>query len=199
MSWKSVFNFLLFFQIYFILFQTLLIDLFFVRWCSFSPSEFYWLFLQLILSARFFNAVSFPVQFSFCWDRQKIDHRTWISRQNVMPLTRGIATVSLHWFCLWFWKQLVYLGQSWLCDLVHISLQKCGLLWTQHILLRNQCLKYNHNTNLFYVVAQSLTVKGDRKQFLELYSFIYLLGGKCVWKSIVLMLNRIRLCCTSQL
>lgn len=154
---KSVFNFLLFFQIYFIIFQTFLRD-----FCLLG------LFFQLIHSARFSRAVSFPVWLSFCWDRHKIDHRTWISRQNVMPLTHGIATVSLHWFCLWFWKQLVLLGQSWLCDLVHISLQKCGLLWTQHILLRNQCLKYNHNINLFYVVAQSLTVKGDRKQFLEL-------------------------------
>lgn len=191
MSVKSVFNFLTFFQIRFVLFQTLL--------PYFFPFDFYGLFLQLLYSARFFSAVSFPVRFSFCWDRCKIDHRTWISSQNVMPLTRGIATVSLHWFCLWFWKQLVYLGQSWLCDLVHISLQKCGLLWTQHILLRNQCLKYNHNISLFYVIAQSLTVRDDRKPFLELYSFIYLLGGKCVWNSVVLMSNRSRLCCTSQL
>lgn len=132
MSVKSVFNFLIFFKIYFILFQTLLIDLVF----DFFLSEFYWLFFQLIDSGRFSNAVSFPVWFSFFWDRHKIDDRTWISSQNVMSLTRGITTVGLHWFCLWFWKQLVYLGQSWLCDLVHISLQKCGLLWTQHILFR---------------------------------------------------------------
>lgn len=52
------------------------------------------------------SSVLFPLPFwlGLCWDRHKTHHRTWISSQNVMPLTCRIATVSLHWFCLRFWK-----------------------------------------------------------------------------------------------
>lgn len=113
------------------------------------------------------SSVQFPSLFwlGLCWDRYKTDHRTWISSQNVMPLTCGIATLSLRRLCLRFWKQHVYLGQYCLFDYVHIYLWKCGHLWTRCILHRN------HITIISASPVWSLravTVRSDRKPFLEL-------------------------------
>lgn len=135
-------------QIYFILFQT--VFSYFFCLSSFVGCISNWFILPG-------SSVLLPSSswLGLWWDKHKTDHRTWMSSPDVMPLTCGIATVSLDWFCLWFWKQCACLGQYCLFDCVHLCLWRCGHLWARCTLLRNQCLKYNCTINLSCAVVQN--------------------------------------------